>query len=112
MKIEYTSLLGHEQGARKIHVHLTLLDTRNRSPGQGYQHRHTAEEAVYILEGEAEYTFGGKTRKVGPGDLIFFPAAVQHAEVKYFTDTMRYLVIRSVEEDDEPCCCGKDKPAP
>ncbi|MDP6381129.1 MAG: cupin domain-containing protein [Phycisphaerae bacterium] len=109
MKIDYTSLLGYEQGARKIHVHLTNLDTRG--PGGNHQHSHKAEEAVYFIEGEAEYTFGGKAHKVGPGDLLFFPSGVEHAEVKYFTDAMKYLVIRSVEGDaDERCCCGKDRP--
>jgi hypothetical protein len=22
---------------------------------------------------------------------------------------MKYLTIRTVEEDDEPCCCGEDR---
>jgi len=58
------------------------------------------------LEGEAEFSFAGKTHRVGPGDAVFFPSGVMHAETKFFTDKMKYLVIRTIEPDDEPCCCG------
>ena len=73
-----------------------------------YQHKHKAEEAFYILEGSAAYTFDGTTRQGGPGDLIFIPSGVMHAEIQYLSPSMRYLTIRSVEEGDEPCCCGAD----
>ncbi len=105
----YRSLIGHEQGARKIHVHVTELDPCGE--GWGSQHSHTAEEALYMLEGRAEFTFGGKTHHVGPGDAVLFRSGVMHAEAKFLTDTAKYLVIRTVEPEDEPCCCGKDRPA-
>ena len=103
MKADYLSLVGSEDGAKKIHVHLTTLDPA----GEGWenQHTHAAEEAIYILEGEAEFTFAGKSHRVGPGDTVFFPANVEHAKTKFFADKMKYLIIRSVEPDDEPCCC-------
>ena len=101
----YKPLVGEEQGAQKIHVHVTEL----APAGGGWksQHSHAAEEAIYILEGEGEFTFDGNTHHAGPGDVVFFPAGVLHAETKFFTNTMKYLVIRSVEPDEEPCCCGK-----
>jgi uncharacterized cupin superfamily protein len=104
----YRSLLGHKQGAKKVHVHLTEFQAKGPS---SYQHTHAAEEAVYILEGEATYTFGGRTVKASPGKLVFFPAGVEHARVRYLSPTMKYLVVRSVEKGDEPCCCGGDRPA-
>ena len=107
MASEYRSLLGYRQGAKKIHVHLTEIADTSRQAG--YQHSHAAEEAVYVLEGQAEYTFAGRTHKLGPGELLFFPPGVEHAQVRYLTPSMKYLVIRSVEADDEPCCCGQDK---
>ena len=109
MQSEYESLLGYEEGARKIHVHLTRLDTRGEP--KRYEHSHKAEEAMYFLQGEAEYAFRGKTHRVGPGDLLFFRPGEPHGQVKFLSDTMEYLVIRSVEEgEDEACCCGKDRP--
>lgn len=100
----YGSLVGPEHGARKMHVHFTELNPAGG--GWASQHSHAAEEAIYILEGEAEFTFAGQTHRVGPGGVVFFPSGVTHAETKFFTDTMKYLVVRTVEPDDEPCCCG------
>jgi len=104
MKARYESLVGPEQGARKMHVHVTELNPSGG--GWASQHAHAAEEAIYILEGEAEFTFAGKTCRVGPGEAVFFPSGVRHAKTKFFTDRMKYLVIRTIEPGDEPCCCG------
>lgn len=104
---KYRSLVGYPQGAKKLHIHVTEFKT-DRGVNKD-QHTHKAEEAMYILEGEAEFTFDGKTLRVGPGDTVFFPSGVRHAERKYLTEKMKYLVIRTVEHEDEPCCCGKDR---
>ena len=106
MKANYLSLLGQEHAARKLHVHLTELDPAGE--GWEHQHSHAAEEAIYILEGEAEFTFAGQTHRVGPGELVFFPSNVTHAETRFLTSKMKYLVIRTMEPGDEPCCCGAD----
>jgi len=95
-------------GAKRMHVHLTEL--HNARDGWGYQHSHEAEEAVYMLEGEGEFTFDGATHRVGPGQAVFFPSGIVHAETKFFSDTVKYLVIRTVEAGDEPCCCAVEAP--
>ncbi len=108
MTDRYRSLLGYQEGARRIHIHLTELDTL---PARvHYQHAHAAEEAVYVIEGRVRYVFAGCTHECGPGDLVFFPPTVMHAEVEYLSPKLKYLVIRSVEPGDPPCCCGKDRP--
>ena len=106
MNANYLSLLGTEHGARKVHVHLTELDPAG--DGWEHQHSHMAEEAIYILGGEAEFTFDGKTHRIGPGELVFFPSNVMHAETRFLTPKMKYLVIRTMEPGDDPCCCGAD----
>ncbi len=107
MSLDYHSLVGFRDGAKKLHIHLTEIpDTASHPP---YQHEHKAEEAFYLLEGSADYTFGGKTITAGPGEVVFIPSGVYHAEIKYHTPTMKYLTIRTVEEEDEPCCCGEDR---
>ena len=106
MKANYLPLLGQEHAARKLHVHLTELDPAGE--GWEHQHSHAAEEAIYILEGEAEFIFAGQTHRVGPGELVFFPSNVTHAETRFLTSKMKYLVIRTMEPGDEPCCCGAD----
>jgi len=107
MSNHYQSLLGYPEGAKNLHIHLTEIP--DTSVHQPYQHEHRAEEAFYLLEGKAEYTFGGKTVTAGPGEVVFMPSGVRHAEIKYLTPSMRYLTIRTVEKGDEPCCCGMDR---
>jgi mannose-6-phosphate isomerase-like protein (cupin superfamily) len=107
MSIQYQSLVGHREGARRLHIHRTeIADTASHAP---YQHEHVSEEVFYILEGRAEYRFGGQTVIAGPGETVFIPSAVRHAEIKYLTPSMTYLTIRTVEPADEPCCCGEDR---
>ena len=48
---------------------------------------------------------------VGPGDVVFFPSGIRHADITYHTQSMRYLTIRTVEPEDDACCCGGDKDA-
>ena len=45
----------------------------------------------------------------GPGDVVFIPSGIRHAEITYLTPSMTYLTIRTVEPGDEPCCCGGDR---
>jgi uncharacterized cupin superfamily protein len=104
MQASYRSLLGKELGAKKIHVHLTELDPAGA--GWQHQHAHAAEEAIFMLQGEAELTFAGRTHRVGPGDLVFFPSNVTHAQTRFLTASAKYLVIRAMEPGDERCCCG------
>ena len=107
MGLSYRSLVGFQEGARRLHVHITEIP--DTSSHHSYQHKHKAEEAFYILDGSAEYMYAGKTIKAGPGDVVFMPSGVEHADIRYLSPSMRYLTIRSVEEDDEPCCCGQDR---
>ena len=62
----------------------------------------------HSLEGEAEFAFAGKIHRVGPGELVFFPSHVTHAETRFLTPQMKYLVIRTMEPGDDPCCSGAD----
>ncbi len=107
MGIHYQSLVGHAQGARRLHIHRTVIaDTSSHPP---YQHEHQAEEVFYILEGRAEYRFGGQTVVAGQGEVVFVPSGVRHAEISYLSPSLTYLTIRTVEAGDEPCCCGGDR---
>jgi quercetin dioxygenase-like cupin family protein len=109
MHIHYQSLVVHRQGARRLHIQRTTIpDTATHPP---YQHEHLSEEVFYILEGRATYRFGGRTITAGPGETVFIPSGVRHAEITYLTPTMTYLTIRTVEAEDAPCCCGEDRPS-
>jgi len=108
MSQHYTSLLGHAQGAQRLHIHRTHIpDTSAHAP---YQHQHRAEEVFYILEGSAEYRFADQHITAGPGDTVFIPSGILHAHITYLSPSITYLTIRTVEPEDEPCCCGGDRP--
>ncbi len=107
MSLHYQSLVGHAEGARRLHIHRTVIPDTSAHPP--YQHEHVSEEVFYLIEGKAEYRFGGKTFVAGPGETVFIPSGVRHAEITYLTPTMTYLTIRTVEPEDEPCCCGADR---
>ncbi|GEM_PF-853871 len=110
MKIMYRSLIGHKEGARKIHLHSTTIKIKNKADREAhYQHKHNAEEVFYILEGRALYEFNGKKYPVRKGDAVFFPSNKLHAKMKILSKILKYIVVRSIEKDDEVCCCGKDK---
>lgn len=110
MKRAYTSILGHNEGAKRLHLHLTEIVpevTADRS--SHYTHSHVAEEAFYVLEGEATFRLVDGKRTVKAGEMIFFPSQTTHGEFDINSDHLRYLVLRTIEEDDPPCCCGGDK---
>ena len=58
---------------------------------------HTApfDALVYILDGEAEITIGGKTHHLANGDMIILPANVPHAVLAKRRFRMLLSMIRS-----------------
>ena len=108
MNMSYQPLVSASEEAHKIHVHETtvLRETPGEEP-KHYAHAHAAEEAVYFLEGRATVHLEGRPQEVGPGDMVFFPAHREHGPIVTQSERLRYLVVRSVEAGDPPCCCEK-----
>lgn len=47
-------------------------------PGLGAPpHVHDCDEAVYVLEGNLRFHFGGETEDAGPGSVLFFPEGIE-----------------------------------
>lgn len=110
MKPRYCSLIGYEQGARKIHVHLSEFFPPVSKNHSSYKHRHRAEEVFYILSGKAVCDVDGRKIRMAAGDIVLFPSGSRHGIERIQSDRLKYLVIRSVARGEAPCCCGKDKP--
>ena len=54
---------------------------RNRLPAGSANERHVhpdVEKVYYFLAGAGEVRCGPWTKRVGPGDFLFFPAAIEH----------------------------------
>lgn len=49
--------------------------------GVGVRHRHPHEQFVYVLEGEAEFALGDKSRRICKGDSIYIAPGIPHSVV-------------------------------
>jgi quercetin dioxygenase-like cupin family protein len=45
------------------------------------EHDHPHEQMGIVIEGRAEFTIGGETRVLGPGDTYLMPGGVRHKVV-------------------------------
>lgn len=58
-------------------------------------HQHPHEQAGVVLEGQLEFTIGGETRVLGPGDMYVIPGGVEHTVVSVSDETAIALDIFS-----------------
>jgi len=67
----------------------------NLEPGKGHD-RHThpdSDEILYFVSGEGEQTVDDDTREVGPGDMVYIPAGVEHGTINTGWDTLQLLAV-------------------
>jgi quercetin dioxygenase-like cupin family protein len=62
-------------------------------------HSHMHEQAGYWLEGDADFTIGDATYRVGPGDSYLVPSGVVHS-VQVLDKTARALDVFSPPRED------------
>jgi quercetin dioxygenase-like cupin family protein len=86
----------------ELEVHVTFLPAGVASHAP---HTHPNEEIIVIKEGTLEVHLDGKTRRLGPGGLIFAASNVPHAVTNVGTTTAVYHVINWHSP-------GTKKPAP
>jgi quercetin dioxygenase-like cupin family protein len=65
----------------------------------GYVHKlhvhPTQDEIIYVLAGKgASETAGGKS-EIGPGDVVFVPAGVEHATYNPHAEVLRAIIVKS-----------------
>ncbi|MFB6103127.1 MAG: cupin domain-containing protein [Haloplanus sp.] len=67
----------------------------NLEPGKGHEiHTHPdSDEILYVIGGEGEQTVDGESREVGPGDMIYIPAGVEHGTTNTGWDTLQLLAV-------------------
>jgi quercetin dioxygenase-like cupin family protein len=58
---------------------LALVDLESHS--EVAEHSHPHEQMGMVLEGHAEFTIGGETRVLGPGNMYWMPSGVPHKVV-------------------------------
>ena len=85
-------------GAKTMEIILGDIERNAGTP----PHAHPGiEQAVYVLEGEAIAGIDGVEYRVGPGDMMFFPANVFHS-VKALSERIKLLVIYSPPYGENP----------
>ena len=60
---------------------LMASEMRFSAGGVGAMHKHPHEQVVYVLEGEADFTLGSETRRIGPGDTVYVEPNLTHGLV-------------------------------
>jgi quercetin dioxygenase-like cupin family protein len=63
------------------------------------EHSHPHEQVGYLIEGTGEFTIGGHTRTVGPGDMWKIPPHVPHSLVAGAAPVRAFDVFCPVRED-------------
>ena len=87
-------------GAKKLGFHFEVIDPGNFSAP--YHYHEQEEELFVVLEGEAIVRQAGRFRRVGPGDVIFYPVGPETAHNMYnHTDKpFKFLGISNVTDLD------------
>lgn len=67
----------------------------NLEPGKGHElHTHPdSDEILYFISGEGEQTVADETREVGPGEIIYIPAGVEHGTVNTGWQALTLLAV-------------------
>lgn len=93
--------MGPAVGAEKLGAMLTIVEPGKRA--FPFHVHHAIEEMFFIIEGEGEYRFGGKTYPVGKGDLLAAPSGgPEHAHqiVNTGSETLKYLAFSTMDAVD------------
>ncbi|WP_380680822.1 cupin domain-containing protein [Salinigranum sp. GCM10025319] len=64
-------------------------------PGKGHE-RHThpdSEEILYFLSGEGTQTIADEERDVGPGEMVYIPAGVEHSTINTSWEPLRFIAV-------------------
>jgi quercetin dioxygenase-like cupin family protein len=76
-----------------------MLSVVRLDPGSIVQdHSHPHEQMGYLIEGRLEFTVGGTTRILGPGDMWRIPGGVVH-RVKALEQSVAIDVFHPVRDD-------------
>jgi oxalate decarboxylase/phosphoglucose isomerase-like protein (cupin superfamily) len=66
-------------------------------PGKGHElHEHPdSEEILYVVDGTGEQTIDGETAEIGPSEMVYIPAGVEHGTVNSGWSTLVLLAVYS-----------------
>jgi oxalate decarboxylase/phosphoglucose isomerase-like protein (cupin superfamily) len=64
-------------------------------PGKGHDlHTHPdSEEILFVIGGRGEQTVAGETREIGPGEMIYIPAGIEHGTINTSWKPLQLLAV-------------------
>lgn len=62
------------------------------------EHKHPHEQITHIISGKIEFTVGGKTHAMGPGEVLYIPSNIPHSAVA-LEDTVNIEIFSPPRED-------------
>jgi oxalate decarboxylase/phosphoglucose isomerase-like protein (cupin superfamily) len=79
-----------ETGSDQFSAGVVLLE-----PGKGHElHTHPdSDEILYVVSGRGDQTVADETREVGPGEMIYVPAGVEHGTINTGWETLKILAV-------------------
>jgi quercetin dioxygenase-like cupin family protein len=92
-------------GAKFMEINLGDIERHEGSPAHAHP---DLEQAVYILEGEANVNVDGEEYHVKTGDMMYFPPYIFH-DIRVITPRIKLLVIYSPPYGEDPAKLIKSK---
>ena len=84
-------LLAYDQGPQKVFE--PFLVTLEKQDEEFPAFEHTGTEFIYMLEGKVEYSVGGESFILEPGDSLTFQGELPHRPEKLMKMPIRFLAI-------------------
>lgn len=96
------SLEGHDSPFRALFEHGTLQVEIYKPDGVDLQTPHTRDELYVVLSGSGHFICGNECNTVGPGDVLFVPAGVEHRFVDFTDDFSTWVFFYGPEGGEQP----------
>jgi len=80
-------------GAENCHLRGFMVTIQPEHTHRPVEYKHEGEEFIYVMEGDLEFTLGGKVQVLKPGECIRFNSDIPHKLKSLSKDNTRCLVI-------------------
>ena len=80
-------------GAEKSHLRAFMVTIESHHSHKPVEYKHEGEEFIYVMEGDLEFTLGGKTHVLKKGECIHFNSDIPHKLKSLSNEPTRCLVM-------------------
>jgi transcriptional regulator with XRE-family HTH domain len=80
-------------GAENSHLRAFMVTIESRHAHKPVEYKHEGEEFIFVMEGDLEFTLGGKVHVLKEGECIHFNSDIPHKLKSLSNDPTRCLVM-------------------